>query len=97
MRTLQDTVVDMAPISGPLPIPRGSCTGPVSAAVKVGEYDLTDYGGLWFLTRDGRLISTLIDMSGGTWRARTPEGRARTIEVPAGVEHPPRYVAEQST
>lgn len=66
-------------------------------AEKVGEYDLEHYGGLWFLTRDGRPVSTIIDMGSGTWRARTPEGSARTFTVPAHVEHPARYVAERIT
>lgn len=64
---------------------------------KIGEYDLTDYGGLWFLTKDGRPVSTIIDMGGGTWRARTPEGNARTFTVPPEVEHPARYVAQKIT
>ncbi|MEV4670953.1 hypothetical protein AB0K34_04800 [Actinomadura sp. NPDC049382] len=67
----------------------------MTAPVKVGEYDLIDYGGLWFLTKGGRPVSTIIDMGGGTWRARTPEGNARTIEVPDGTAEPARYVAEQ--
>lgn len=64
---------------------------------KVGEYDLVEYGGLWLLELDGRIVSTLVDMGGGTWRARTPEGNARTFTVPAHVDHPARYVAEQIT
>lgn len=68
-------------------------TGPV----KVGDYDLVSFGGLWFLTQNGRPVSTIIDMGGGTWRARTPEGSARTIEVPDGTADPALYVAKQIT
>lgn len=66
-------------------------------SVTVGEYELAEYSGLWFLLKEGRIASTLVEMGGGTWRARTPEGDARTIEVPADAEHPARYVAEQIT
>lgn len=68
-------------------------TGPV----KVGEYDLVPYAGLWFLEQGGRTVSTIVDMGGGVFRARTPEGSARTVEVPAHVADPARYVAEQIT
>lgn len=67
----------------------------------VGGYELTEYAGLWFLTGgDGRVVSTIIDMGGGRWRARTPGGRARTFEpgsVPADVRDVPRRIAEQIT
>lgn len=69
----------------------------MSAPVEVGEYLLVEMSGTWFLEQDGRIVSTLIDMGGGTWRARTPEGNARTIEVPDGTADPARYVAEQIT
>src|SRR5690606_1595048 len=66
--------------------------------VKVGDCTLVPFGGLWFLTdADDRLVSTILDMGEGTWRARTPEGSARTVEVPAHVDDPARYVAEQIT
>lgn len=63
----------------------------------VGDYDLVNQAGVWFLEQDGRIAATLIDMGDGTWRARAPEGSVRTIEVPAHVEDPAMYVAEQIT
>ncbi|HEY8480183.1 MAG TPA: hypothetical protein VIL71_10170 [Spirillospora sp.] len=67
----------------------------------VGGYELAEYDGLWFLSdKDGRVVSTIIDMGGGRWRARTPDGRARTFEpgtVPADVRDVPRWIAEQIT
>lgn len=71
----------------------GSVVGPR----KVGEYDLVPYDGLWFLDRGGRTVCTIVDMGDGTWRARTPEGSARTVHVPPAVEDPALYVAEQIT
>lgn len=67
---------------------------------QVGDYLLTPYDGLWFLDRDGRAVSTIIDMGGGRWRVRTPEGGARTFdpdEIPDDVEDVPRWIAEQIT
>lgn len=65
----------------------------VTAPVEVGEYLLIEKAGVWFLEQDGRIAATLIDMGGGTWRARTPEGNARTFTVPPEVEDPALYVA----
>ena len=67
--------------------------------MKVGDYALTPYQGLWFLTDEsGRTVSTILDMGGGVWRARTPDGEARTFDdIPAGVEYVPRWIAEQIT
>lgn len=66
--------------------------------VKVGDYTLVPFGGLWFLTdADDRLVSTILDMGEGTWRARTPEGSARTFEVPPDVADPPLWVAREIT
>lgn len=69
------------------------------AAVRVGDYVLSEYDGLWFLsTEDGRVISTIIDMGNGIWRARTPKGEARTFEdTPPDVDNVPRWIAEQIT
>lgn len=64
---------------------------------KVGDYSLVDEGGLWFLMKDHRIVSTLVDMGGGTWRARTPKGNAVTLDVPDEVEEPATWVAEQIT
>lgn len=69
----------------------------MSAPVEVGGYVLVERFGVWFLEQDGRIAATLIDMGSGTWRARTPEGNAQTIQLPADVDHPARYVAEQIT
>lgn len=67
-------------------------------SVTVGGYVLTEYDGVWFLADEGgRTVSTIIDVGGGTWRARTPEGGARTFQVPPDVEDPALYVAEQIT
>ncbi|GAA1819324.1 hypothetical protein [Actinomadura chokoriensis] len=66
----------------------------MSAPVEVGSYLLVEQGGVWFLEQDGRITATLIDMGGGTWRARTPEGNVRTVTVPPEVEDPPLYVAK---
>jgi hypothetical protein len=63
----------------------------------VGDYELVMFGGLHFLTKDEQIVSTLVDMGEGTWRVRTPEGSARTIEVPDGTDNPALYVAEQIT
>lgn len=69
--------------------------------VKVGDYELTPYQGLWFLDdEDGRPVSTIISMGGGVWRARTPDGAARTFEpgdIPDDVDDVPRWIAEQIT
>lgn len=69
--------------------------------VKVGDYTLVPFGGLWFLTdADDRLVSTILDMGGGIWRARTPSGEVRTFEpdeIPADVTDAPRWIAEQIT
>ncbi|GGP98299.1 hypothetical protein BKA00_005827 [Actinomadura coerulea] len=65
--------------------------------VEVGEYELVDEAGVWFLEMDGRIQATLIDMGGGTWRVRSPEGSVETVTVPPGTAHPARYVAEQVT
>ena len=69
--------------------------------VKVGDYELTPYQGLWFLDdEDGRTVSTILDMGGGIWRARTPSGEVRTFEpdeIPADVTDVPRWIAEQIT
>lgn len=65
---------------------------------RVGGYRLTEYQGLWFLTDDaGRAVSTIIDMGEGVWRARTPEGGARTVQVPPDVEDPALFIAEEIT
>lgn len=68
---------------------------------RVGGYQLIPYEGLWFLTgEDSRAVATIIDMGDGTWRARTPDGQARTFEpgsIPADVEDVPRWIAEQIT
>jgi hypothetical protein len=69
----------------------------VSGRAKVGEYRLGEYSGLWFPMDGDRIVSTLIDMGDGIWRARTPEGGAETVEVPGNVEDPARYVAEEIT
>lgn len=63
----------------------------------IGDYALTCEGGLWFLMKDDRLVSTLIDVGAGTWRARTLAGGATTITVPSDVDDPALYVAEQIT
>lgn len=65
--------------------------------VEIGDYELVQQDGVWFLEMDGRIMATLIDMGGGTWRARAPHGDVETIEVPEGTEHPARYVAERVT
>ncbi len=69
----------------------------VTGPVKVGEHDLEDLGGLWFLTLHGKPVSTLIDMGDGTWRARTPDGTAQTIHVPDGTDDQVLYVAKKIT
>ena len=69
--------------------------------VKVGDCTLVPFGGLWFLTdADDRLVSTILDMGGGVWRARIPSGEVRTFEpdeIPADVTDVPRWIAEQIT
>lgn len=67
--------------------------------VKVGGYILSEYDGLWFLTEEnGRSVATIVDMGGGVWRARTPDGQARTFDrIPDGVEDVALWVAEQIT
>ncbi|MFG2016514.1 hypothetical protein [Actinomadura geliboluensis] len=67
----------------------------MTAPVEVRGYLLIEKAGVWFLEQDGRIAATIIDMGGGTWRARTPEGNARTFTIPPEVEDPPLYVAEQ--
>ena len=69
----------------------------MSAPVEIGGYVLVEQFGVWFLEQDGQIAATLIDMGGGTWRARTPEGNARTVTVPPEVANPAKYVAEQIT
>lgn len=64
----------------------------------VGGYAFTEYEGLWFLSdATGRTVCTIVDMGEGVWRARTPEGSARTVQVPPHVDDPPLWVAEQIT
>jgi len=64
----------------------------------VAGYTLVDERGVWFLLDgDRNIVSTLIDMGSGTWRARTPGGDAVTVDVPADVEEPAVYVAERIT
>lgn len=66
--------------------------------VNVGGYTLIELAGMWFLEDEtGRIAATIVDMGGGTFRARTPEGSVRTVEVPAGEKEPATYVAEQIT
>lgn len=69
----------------------------VTAPVMVGGFRLVAFQGLWFLMADDRIVSTLLDMGGGKWRARLPSGGVGTFTVPAEVEDPARYVAEQIT
>lgn len=63
----------------------------------VGDYVLVEQVGAWFLEQDGRITATLIDMGGGTWRVRAPEGNLQTLTVPDGTDNPALYVAEQIT
>lgn len=65
----------------------------------VAGYTLTEYGGLWFLTGpDDRPVSTILDMGNGLWRARTPDGHARTFDhIPDSVDNPALWVAERIT
>ena len=63
--------------------------------LEVGDYELVQQDGVWFLEMDGRIQSTLIDMGGGTWRVRAPHGDVESVTVPPGVDEPARYVAEQ--
>lgn len=66
--------------------------------MRFGDYVLTPYDGLWFVDRGGRCVSTIIDMGGGVWRARTPDGEARTFDdIPQDVDDVPLWIAQQIT
>lgn len=52
---------------------------------KVPDLQPRPTGELSFLAQDRRIVSTFVDMSGGTWRARTLSGGAVTLDVPNAV------------
>ncbi|QKW39668.1 hypothetical protein HUT06_41245 [Actinomadura sp. NAK00032] len=52
---------------------------------------------MWFLEQGGRIAATIIDMGGGMWRVRAPEGNVRTVTIPDGTITPALYVAERVT
>ena len=67
-------------------------------SVNLGGYTLIEMSGMWFLEDEtGRIVATIVDMGGGTFRARTPKGDVQTIKVPEDVEESVTYVAEQVT
>ena len=64
----------------------------------LGGYTLIEMSGMWFLEDEtGGIVATIVDMGGGTFRARTPKGNVQTVKVPEDAEEPAMYVAEQIT